>query len=285
MSPSNRDQLAVIVERFRDNARAELSYRWTEWPLDPSRLPVHEVVGALLARQVSLAVNIASAPSIWNPHAAPVLLRAMTDVVISLGWILKSPDERAEKFILYGLGQLKLENERRKADLDPTNPDADEKRIIETNEAWISQQRYSFLTEVNLGAWSERNTRKMAEEAELLDFYNYAYQPFSAATHSTWHHVGRFNVKYCFNPLHRHHRVPADPDIPIDSIFLYLAGKYLDRAFEVFDTNTGVAPPEESAFDVLITDMNELGASGEPQPSAPRDERDTPEGTAEEGEA
>jgi hypothetical protein len=33
----------------------------------------------------------------------------------------------------------------------------------------------------------------MAEQAGLLDFYNYVYTPFSQCAHSTWYHVGRYN--------------------------------------------------------------------------------------------
>ena len=109
-------RLAGIIERFQEGARAELEHRWKEWPLDPSKLHVHEVVGGLLSRQVSLATDLASAPSIWTVHTAPVLLRAMADVVITIGWILEQPNERSEQYILYGLGQLKLDTERRKAE-------------------------------------------------------------------------------------------------------------------------------------------------------------------------
>ena len=53
----------------------------------------------------------------------------------------------------------------------------------------------------------------MAEEAHCLDFYNHVYQEFSAGTHSTWHHVARFNLKECENPLHRYHRVKRLADL------------------------------------------------------------------------
>lgn len=255
---TKNDELRTIVKRFRANARAELDHRWSEWPLDPTVLHVHEVVGALLARQVSLAGNLAAAPSMWNPHAAPVMLRAMADVIITLAWILESPDQRAQKYVLYGLGQLKLETEHRRAVLDSENPDPGELAIIESHEAWITEQRYPFLTEVNVGAWSETSTRKMAEEAGLLEFYNFVYQTFSGATHSAWHHVGRFNVIYCQNPLHRYHRTPDDPQLPLDPWFLRLAGKYLARAFDVFDNKVQLPAPPVSAFDTLETDLDAL---------------------------
>jgi hypothetical protein len=60
----------------------------------------------------------------------------------------------------------------------------EEEELVEVLEAWINRQRWSFLTDVNLGSWSGISTRKMAEEAGCLDFYNYVYAPFSACTHS-----------------------------------------------------------------------------------------------------
>ncbi|SRR5260370_12900418 len=115
-----------IAHDFANAARAELDARWRAWTLDLSKTEVHEVVGALLARQVTLARTVISNPGTWTPHAAPVLLRAMADVRISLEWILGSPDERAQRFIEYGLGQMKLEMEHRKAVLDPSDPDPDQ---------------------------------------------------------------------------------------------------------------------------------------------------------------
>jgi hypothetical protein len=139
----------------------------------------------------------------------------------------------------------------------------------------MSAQQYSFLTDVNLGSWSEIPTRKMADEAGLLEFYNYAYQPFSAATHSMWHHVGKFNLQYCQSPLHRYHRVPYDADMPPDFFWLYLAGKYLDRAFDVFQASLNISPRQASAFAVLCDDLNSLDSDDDD--GAPSSEDAAPE--------
>jgi hypothetical protein len=252
------DELAEILERYIRNARAELDARWAEWPLDLSRTHIHEVVGGLLARQVSLAVNVAAAPPVWNPHAGPVLLRAMTDVVITLAWILEKPDERSKQYIEYGLGQVKLDIERRKADFTVDDLSEAERKIIEVSEAWLQQQRWPFLTEVNLGSWSDVSTRQMAQETGLIDFYNYTYQLFSGAAHSMWQHVGRFNVQPCHSPLHRYHRVPVDPDIPPDFYWLELAAKYLLRAFQIFDDKSGVTVTEPSSYERLGEEVDDL---------------------------
>jgi Family of unknown function (DUF5677) len=258
------ERIQRLCKQFAEDLGAELDERWKRWPLDLEKQEVHEAVGALLARQVTLARGIAQAPQTWNWHIAPILLRAMADVYITLAWILEDPTERSRKFILYGLGQLKLQLEHRKASLETEGADQESIRAaIEATEGWIDSQRFGFLTEVNLGNWSETTTRKMAAEAGCIDFYNHVYQEFSAGTHSTWHHVGRYNLKECENPLHRYHRAPDDPDMPCDVWILHLAGKYVAKTFSVFDAKTSVALPGPSAVEKLYSGLAELAQADE----------------------
>jgi hypothetical protein len=126
-----------------------------------------------------------TSPSSWNGHIAPLLLRAMADVYINFAWVLCDPGDRAKKFILYGLGQAKLELEHRRADLASREAKVGELERIQIQEDWINKQRATFLTDVNVGSWSGISTRTMADEAGCIDFYNYVYTPFSACTHST----------------------------------------------------------------------------------------------------
>ena len=186
----------------------------------------------------------------------------MADVYISLAWVLDDPVERARRFIHYGLGQAKLQLEHSKAELKGRDPIQEEQRMFEATEHWIDRQRYSFLTEVDVGSWSGVSTRQMAEECGCLDFYNYVYQPFSACSHSMWHHIGKYNLKQCENPLHRYHLVPDDPEYLADLELLYLAGKYVEKAFRLFDQKTGVVVTVPSAFKRLGAGMAELARSG-----------------------
>lgn len=185
----------------------------------------------------------------------------MADAYITLAWLLKDPLDRCKKFIHYGLGQEKLQLEHRRAEMDTKEPREGEREYCEAIEAWISSQRATFLTDVNLGSWSGMTTRAMAEEAGCLDFYNYVYTPFSACAHSMWQHIARYNLKDCRNPLHRFHWVPAVPDAPLDSDCLYLAAKYLQKTFTRFDGAVGITTDIPSAFDVLCQGLGRLGTS------------------------
>jgi hypothetical protein len=258
-SEASWNEVVAFVENYIEMVRVELAERWENWSLDLVRREMYEVIGALLARQVTLATQFARAPSMWNEHIAPLILRTMTDTYITLAWIFCDPEDRTQKFILHGLGQQKLHMEHLKANLEAQGDDAEENPLIQAIEVWINSQQYTFLTEVNLGSWSGIDTRKMAQEAGCIDLYNYAYAPFSAATHSMWHHISRFNLMRCPNPLHGYHKVPIDPQFSgIDPDYLYRAAKYVDKSFRLFDEKTSVKITAPSAFQTLIEALQQF---------------------------
>jgi len=270
------DDVEKIVAEFIRNTQEELTARWNAWKPEVAEREYHEVVAALLARQVALAIQIARNPLIWNSDGAPVLLRAMADVFINLAWIFGDPAERARKFVLHGLGQLKLQLEHRKAALAKGPADPREEELIKLAEEWLQSQRLLHLTNVNLGSWAETTTRKMAEEAGCLDFYNHVYIPLSGAAHSMWQHVGRYNMRECRNPLHRPHRAPFIADEGIVPFFFHAAAKHLRETFALFDEKTGVKVDVPSAYDVLEKRFEEFDdkMDDEPESVPPRQEND-----------
>lgn len=251
-----------LITNFCTDANAELDARWAKWKIDYAQLEVHEVVGALLARQVTLATSLAQSPSLWNWGMAPVILRPMTEVYLNLKWIYEDPLNRSRAFIAYGLGQMKLRVEQLKA--LPIENDKERLKSVEESvkpmQDWIDSQLYSFLVEVNLGKWAE-NQRDMAEQVDELEFYNHCYTPYSAGVHSMWHHVGVHNVRQCANPLHRFHRVPHVPNLGADAYFLLLAAKYLQMVFELFDSKTSVKTEVPPAFRGVIDRIRAVGSS------------------------
>lgn len=253
-----------IADSFVARAHEELDERLRKWQLDLVQNEVHEVVGGLLARQLTLASQLANCPIIWSGHVGPLVLRAMADVYISMAWVLRKPRERSKKFILYGLGQAKLQLEHRRAELKTRKPRKGEKEQLTQIENWINRQRAVFLTDVNLGSWSGLSTRKAAQEAGCLDFYNFVYTPFSACTHSMWQHIASYNLKQCENPLHRLHAIPHVSNPPLDSNYLYLAAKYLQKTFAKFDEVIGIKASPKSAFELLCKKLDDLEKFEEP---------------------
>jgi hypothetical protein len=138
------------------------------------------------------------------------------------------------------------------ANIDDEQEQEESRKYIDMLQAWLDSQRLEQLVSVNLGSWSGKSTRVMAEEAGCVDFYNYVYQPFSASVHSSWVHIGRFNMAHCQNPAHRAHGIPTIMDFDNDVYWLYLCAKYLQKTFALFDESTGVSIERERAFDLLL---------------------------------
>ena len=247
-----------IVKGYQQRLYDEIETRIGCWSLDLTQREVHEVVGGLLARQATLGIQLASSPGIWNGHVAPVILRTMADTLITVAWIVDEPVERARKFIHHGLGQEKLEIEHRSERLRKSGHDPEQDPVVQHRKAWLDSQRFAFLTEINLGSWSGISTRKMAEQAGCMDLYRHAYTPFSAATHSSWQHVGRYNLVPCESPLHRHHRIPWVYPDPLDPDYLYRGAKYVEKTFRRFETAFGLDAPQHTALEFLEAEIDKL---------------------------
>jgi hypothetical protein len=259
--PSFEDLLHAIEDRIR----RELRVRCEAYTPDFRMPEVFSALTALLARQATLAIEFVSAPQLWNSHSAPLFLRAMADVHITLSWILLDPNTRARQYIDHGLGQAKLELEHRKNRMESAGEDSNEglKQIIQAGEAWINVQRWHFLVEVNIGAWSGKNTREMAEEAGIIDFYNYVYTPFSQCAHSTWYHVGRYNSGPSDSPLSRQLWQPGIRESPADPWNLSLAAKYLDKSFNLFDEKALARPQCSEIRDWISAEIERRFGSGD----------------------
>lgn len=235
--PETATGLEGFVSVYTHFANKDFRCRQDNWRTDPAILQQQEVLLALLARQVTLAVEIISAPSTWTPNIAPILLRAMADVHITLEWILENPTERVPLYVLDGLGGVKLEIAHREEEIKKDASLATNDHLAYTDylKKWLESQRPEFTVEVNLKSWSGRTTRDMAKEAGVIDFYNYVYQPFSAAVHSSWSHVGRINAVRCENPTHNMHFLPVIAPLVPDFHWCMLAAKYLKKSFAAFD--------------------------------------------------
>lgn len=261
--------LLDTVKAYTERVKLELAARWKAFPLDLTRREVHEVIGALLAKQGAVATGIASNAPAWTPDLAGVLLRAMADVHITLAWITLKPEERTRQFVLHGLGQEKLLLEHLKSR-------GIEDEQTRSMEAWIDSQRYTWLTEVNVGNWADLSIRDMADEAKLLDFYRLRYSPLSAEAHSMWNHIARFNLRTCKNPLHRYHRIPEIKSFSPNYRVLDSAAEMLAMTFALVDERLGLKIEEESAFVLLDRRLEEYARERGAEATRPSDDESDP---------
>ncbi len=256
--------LATLIKVYNENVDRELADRLKVWLPNFAHIHVHEVIGGMLARQATLAKEVANAPTLWNGHSAPIILRAMADVYINISWLLIEPESRCLKFISFGLGQAKLELEHRRAELGGRQLSVEEVAFFEASERWIDTQRLRFLQDVDLGKWAGLSVRQMADEADCIDFYNFVYTPFSACAHSMWHHIGRYNLTECQNPLHRFHRVPVSSEHERDIYYFVLAAKYLAQTMDKFAKGTNINVTCPSSYAELIKLLRVGGNMHEP---------------------
>lgn len=251
--PDVTEGIEGFITAFTHFAHDDFRARERAWELDLGKPQERQVILALLARQVTLAIEVVSNPGTWNSNTAPIMLRAMADVHITIVWLMQNLGERVPLYVQDGLGSIKLEIAHRKEELDKVGgKDADRhKAYIEHLENWLASQQLEFLTEVNLGSWSGKNTRVMAQEAGCIDFYNYVFQPFSAAVHSYWSHVGRINVEYCQNPSHNFHLLPVVSSFEPDTHWCRMAGKYLSKTLGSIDEFVGKPELPVRSYNVI----------------------------------
>lgn len=246
------DELRLLVNGFEDYLNRSFNDLWIKVPTDPTSLEAYSVIGALLSRQVTLAIQLARSPATWNGHSAPLFLRAQVDLHITISWILCDLAERAKKYVLNGLGEEKLIIEQFKSEIKE-NPDTPNREMMEkmisVKSDWVNSQRNEWMVEVNLGHWAQLNTRSMATEADCEKLYKFAYKPFSQAAHSMWPHVSVYNSKHCKNPLHRYHLIPELFDAPMDVDYLYRSCKYVHRTYESFVEKFGLVLEEPMPLD------------------------------------
>ncbi|MBQ19700.1 MAG: hypothetical protein CMD31_02990 [Flavobacteriales bacterium] len=250
--------ITSIIDDYCSLLKKEMQFRWNNWSKDLSKKELYDVVGAILSRQVSLSIGLAENINMWNGNLAPIILRSMADNHINLEWILNDIDNRPREFILHGLGQLKLEIEHRKNQMEKDGEDIKADKYLEYMEAFLNSQKYSFLTEVNLGSWSGISTRKMAEECGSIDFYNYVFQPFSSCVHSTWGHISRYNSEMSINPLHKFLFKPIMLQYEPDIHYLELAARYVDKSFNSYDRKFKLKEKTESSYNFLIKELDKL---------------------------
>lgn len=252
------EKVEELLKQYKQNIEDDLKERWNNWEKDLAIPEKFEVIGAIMSRQVTIALNFITCSSIWNGHIAPIIMRSLVDNYINFAWIMQDPLERSRKFIYFGLGQAKLQLEHRKQELQNREPEEEETLMIEATEHWINQQRFTFLTEVSFKSWSEISVRQMAEEANCTDLYNYVYQPFSNVAHNMWNHVARYNLVESDNPLHKFFRKPAIFKFRPDIHYVELTAKYVDKMFRLFDSKIDYKSPREYSFRVFMRELDTL---------------------------
>jgi hypothetical protein len=252
-------ELSIIIKNYLSDIQSELKIRWNNWEVEYEKKELYEVTGGLLSRHIHLTTYFLQSSTNWNSDFAGIFLRVLVEAHLNLAWILKEDSlNRAKQFIEYGLGQEKLLREKYKLALEKDGKLEQFKEAFKKEEHYWNQERYNYLTNINLGGWAGISAYQMAKEIGDEDFYNIVYSPFSNSVHSTWNHIIKFNVERSKNPLHGHIKVPSFKLLSPDIHYVELTAKYLQMSFDVADKAFPLKISIESSREKLLSEIDRL---------------------------
>ena len=254
------DKIYSTVKEYQSRLFKEVEELWQKSNINISDPIEDEVLVGLIARQARLATAVTSDDRMWTPDLGRIIQRCMVDTHITLTWLIKEGKHQDfEKFIEYGLGQEKLLLEHLKIGLDESDPGFKVKsEEIEYRRGWIDSQILSNFLPVNVGNWTTKNIRKMAEEAKCLDIYNLSYTPFSNTVHGMWNTIARLNLKFCINPLHKFHRIPSLEQPPVYLGIIVQTMEIMNLSFMQWADFKGVKIKAQTSSADLIEEINKI---------------------------
>jgi hypothetical protein len=226
-----------VVHVYLQDLPSRLSYDL----YDPRR---QEVLQGLFARVARFYLLIFESPQLWARDMAGIMLRCMVETAITFAYLIKSASEHEfDNFVKYGEGQDKL----LMLHLQDSHPD---RTSVEgrTSQA-LSDELGSFsaeLLQIELGHWSNKDARKLAQLAGMEDFYRIVFGPTSSDVHGTWSSIKKSNLVHCGEPLHRYHRLPSVAEPPMYMHTLQAVQEVLLHCSKLAETKLGFPPGLDS---------------------------------------
>ena len=164
--------------------------------------PKHDTVFASALFSLALLEELLG-PGVGRSLMGRMTVRSLAEVYVNLSYLLKRDDaELWQSFRVFGAGQAKLSFLHLERLGEASYVDLAQLEALANEDLWLE-----YLT-VNLGHWSSKNARALAEEAGVKDVYERYYPWSSGYIHGHWSAMRDSVLTTCFNPLHRLHRVP-----------------------------------------------------------------------------
>jgi Family of unknown function (DUF5677) len=212
--PVSDSQAGKLAERLRQNAvtvREYLEQLRNKLRIDlydPSR---DEVLFGLFARLTRLYVLLAVDPFLWARDVSGIMLRPLAEAAITFLYLAKSGTaEEFRQFIEYGEGQQKL----LMLHLQDNYPDGKSLDGLSAEQLASEFEIWPEMLEIELGSWSKKDARKLAQQAGLEDLYRLVFTPASGDLHGSWVSLKSSNLVHCEETLHRWHRLPTYAEPP-----------------------------------------------------------------------
>lgn len=202
-NPVTETQFKLIVKILEENSKIIYDY-FSALPLkmkcDLYNPIKDEILFGLYSRVLRLYCFFIEAPILWARDIGGIFLRCMVDTAITFVYLSKcGTDEEFKKFKEYGEGQEKLLMLHMQ-DNYPGSQSIDGRTFEK-----ISEDLGGFNTEImdiELGHWTKKDTRKLAIDAGMIDFYRMIYSPTSGDLHGNWINLKNTSLCRCIEPLH-----------------------------------------------------------------------------------
>ncbi len=179
--PVTEDSLPPLVEVLESNAKVARAYITDLWKkvtcdlYDPTR---DEILFGLFSRLVRLYCLIIDNPQLWSRDTGGIMLRCLTECAITFTYLVTRGDkDDFQKFKEYGEGQEKL------LMLHLQDNYKGETTLEGRDAATISDELGGFsveMTNIELGHWTKKDARKLAEDAGMEQFYRLVFSPTSS---------------------------------------------------------------------------------------------------------
>ncbi len=217
---------------------AELQQKMNLDVYDPTR---DEVLAGLFSRVTRLFTLMTENPLLWARDTAGIMLRCLTETAITFVYLAQQgTSEEFQAFVAYGEGQQKL----LMLHLQDSYP---KDRSLEGSDTeTISDLSGGFsaeLTDIELGHWCKKNTRRLAGDAGMERLYRLVFSPTSDDLHGGWLSLKNSNLVRCSEVLHRFHRLPAYVEPPLYVYTAEAAREVYEHCVEVGVANLGYPRP------------------------------------------
>ncbi len=162
---------------------------------------------------LSIAISVCNL-TLDSRAESRIFLRTIVECYITLKYLAHHDNQTIwEQYRNYGTGQSKLAFLKNLK--EESIPDFISLKDLHT---YSNEDLWQEYSNIRIKPWSEKNLRKMSEEAGVKDFYDKYYDWSSGYVHGNWGAVRDTVFTVCLNPLHRFHRIPFTPRMDMPSV-------------------------------------------------------------------
>ncbi len=213
--PVIEDDLPPLLEVINHNvniAREYITNIWKKVQFDLYDTNKNDVIFGLISRLIRLYCLLLEDPNLWSRDISGIILRCLVDCAITYSYLVQfGTEEEFTKFIEYGEGQEKL----LMLHLQDNYSGETTMEGLEVED--IAQEHGGFgieMLDIELGNWTDKTARQLAERTGLQRFYRLVYTPTSSDLHGTWLSLKNTSFRICNEPLHKFHRLPSYREPP-----------------------------------------------------------------------